>query len=409
MSYLYQPRQPSTCYRPQVFRNTRTSTADVQSLFCSVYVGGTLEATYRKPPASVLSTNYTFDIDVQTVTSRSSAPMSTAQTSIFNIWDKITVTTNSDVYRPYYLITGLEVLNDDGYLTLLEGTNETSSTLYSLPAIRPMGDQGLEDYYQPSATEDVLFLTHAPATQVVAPGDNFGISWLARGIEAAQLVFIRADASQHTLVIRSAADTSQEVMQTLGIGPANILGAANLIVLSGTLPVSLSEYVSYQFSVGTWSDSTYTRESETRYFVIGPACDWKVRLHWMNALGGIDQYTFCGQVVRKQTDTGDVGEIAHSIEEVQDPGYLQARPGSRGIIKTGIDTRLTIEIREPVTPDVGAWLRYLRKSPEVYIERDGTLHTCTILPGDSEYERSREANAVFTATVLVENEYAQEL
>jgi hypothetical protein len=129
----------------------------------------------------------------------------------------------------------------------------------------------------------------------------------------------------------------------------------------------------------------------------------------MNEFGGIDQYSFCGQITRKQSDAGAVGELAHPLQEVQDPGYLQAEPSSRGIIKTGIDSRLLIEIREPVTPDVGAWLRYIRKSPEVYIEVDGQYQACTILPGEAEYERSREATAIFALTVLVENEYAQEL
>jgi hypothetical protein len=113
--------------------------------------------------------------------------------------------------------------------------------------------------------------------------------------------------------------------------------------------------------------------------------------------------------VRKQADTGSVGELAHPVREVQDPPGLFATPGSRGPIKTGIDTRLQIDIREAVEPDTGEWLRWIRKSPEVYLEVNGALQAVTILPGDTEYERSREANALLSFTVLAEYESTQEL
>lgn len=408
MSYLYEPPRIATCYRPLIFRNERTSTADVQTLRCDLYVSGTLRATFRKPWYDDTGT-FKFDIDAQTVVARNCAPYADEMSTPFEIWDKIIPTECTDTFVPYYLRTGMEVLDSDGYLQLVEGTNETSNTLYALPAIRTVAGFHLDQYYQPSATGDFYFLSNAPAVQNVADGDNLSISWLSRGTEAAMFSFFEADGSGQVVVIRTNADTTEEKMMTLGIGPANILGTKTLSYLAGALPLSLAPYVRYTFSVGTWSDGNYTRESEVRTFNIVPSCEWKQRLYWMGPLGACEQYTFCGQITRKQADAGNVAEMAHPIQEVQDPPVLRPLPGSRGPVKTGIETRTLLEIREPVEPDIGEWLRWIRKSPEVYLEVDGELQAVTVLPGDAEYERSREANAVFALTVLVENELSQEL
>jgi hypothetical protein len=199
-------------------------------------------------------------------------------------------------------------------------------------------------------------------------------------------------------------------MHTLGVGPANLLGSATgLTTLSGSKPTSLAAYKYYTFSVGTWSGSAYTRESELITLTIETACSWGQRLYWMGAMGGPEQYTFKGQIVKKQTDAGNVGEISPVWTEVQDPPVQEPLTPARGIIKTDIDTRIEYEIREPVTPAFGAWLRTLRKSPEVYIEIDGKYQACTIAPGNTEYERSRSPNAEMQLTVIVENESSQEL
>lgn len=408
MSYAYEPPHIATCYRPLLFRNVRTSTAEVQTALCSLYVSGTLRATFRKPWYDNTGT-FKFDIDAQTVVARNCAPYAGAMSSPFETWDKIVPIDNTDTFVPYYLTAAIEIENDEGYLQQVEGSTETSSTLYALPAIRSVNDSGIYNYYQPSATGDFLFLTNAPDPQPVSTDENYSISWLSKGTEAAMFTFFTPELTGQNVIIRTNANTATEKMMTLGVGPANILGAATVTLLAGSLPSSLATYAYYTFSVGTWIDGQYTRESEERTFTLSPACQWRQRLYWMGPLGGVEQYTFCGQIIRKQVDTGSVGELAHPIEEVADPPQLRATPGSRGIIKTGIDTRIQLDIREPVTPEVGEWLRWIRKSPEVYLEVDGQLQAVTVIPGDTEYERSREANALFSITVLVDNESTQEL
>ena len=409
MSYLYEPRQPSTCYRPQVFQNQRTSTADVETLLCEVYVSGSLQATYRKPYTSTAG-GYKFDIDVQTITARNSAPYATDQSSIFQILDVFTIGVNSDVYVPYYLTTTLEARDTDGYLEEVAGSEETSSTLYSLPTIRSLYDMPLSQYYNPSATGDMRFLSNAPTSQFVSIEDNYFISWLARGIDAAKFTFFESPSVGTALIIRTTVTPTAEEMHTLGVGPANLLGTTpGLTILQGAKPTSLAAYTHYTFSVGTYADAEFTRESEELTFTLDGSCSWGQRLYWMGAMGGPEQYTFKGQIVKKQTDTGSVGEISPIWTEVQDPPVQEPLTPARGIIKTDIDTRIEYEIREPVTPEFGAWLRTLRKTPEVYIEIDGKYHACTIAPGNTEYERSRSPNAELQLTVIVENESSQEL
>jgi len=408
MSYTYEPPHIATCYRPLMFRNIRTSSADVQSVLCELYVSGTLRATFRKPWYDDTST-FKFDIDAQTVVARNCAPFTSPKSTQFEVWDAMSVNANTDTFVPYYLTTTVEIENEDGYLEEVAGSEETSSTLYAMPAIRPVNGYSMDQYYQPSSTGDFYFLTNAPTTQPVSLDENYSISWLSRGTEAAMFTFLEPSGSGQVVVIRTNPNRNEEKMMTVGVGPANILGNLTLTYLSGTMPASLAPYVRYTFSVGYWSDGNYTRESEVRTFEIVPACPWRQRLYWMGPLAGVEQYTFCGQIVKKQADTGNVGELAHPIQEVQDPPGLFVIPGSRGPIKTGIDTRLQIDIREPVDPEKGEWLRWIRKSPEVYLEVDGALQAVTVLPGDTEYERSREANAVLSFTVLAEYESTQEL
>ena len=316
------------------------------------------------------------------------------------------MTSSTDLLTQYYLYSELEIRNSSGYLETVAGSGETSNTLYALPSIRPLQDVSMDDYYQPSASGDFLFLTNAPEEQNVGSDENFFISWLVYGTNALNLIFYNAAGSAtHNVVVTTAAGLTDDRVASVGIGPANILGTGSLTLASGTWPTSFASIAYYTFSAGTYSGS-YTRKSELRRLNVVPRCEWSQRVYWMGPTGGPEQYTFIGQIIRQQTDEGTVGELAPRWDLTSTPpvqGY------QRGVVKLDIETQVEIEVLEPVDPYTGAWLRGLRSSPEVYLEVDGKYRVITVKPGQTEYERSREGIAEFKAVLIVDRESVQEI
>ncbi len=408
MSYTHNPASPASCLRPLVFRNVRTSTADVASLLVDVYVDSSKVSTFRKP-WDTSAADFTFNIDVQIPVSRSSAPYATEKATVFADLGKIEVVTNSDLYVDYYITSRLEAYNSFGYIQQIEGTTETSSAFKALSAYRPTYDLSFNAYYDPATLDDIKFLTNAPNPQPIAVNDNYFISWLGIGTSAGLLTFYGAAGKAKDVVIQTAANTTTDEMLTVGVGLANILGdAGSLTVLDGTLPTlaNTQSYTYYTFSVGTWDGSTFTRKSEERRFDIIPDCANKLRLYWLGHLAGCEQYTFKGQQIKKQNDTGQIGRIATPWDITATP---PAAASARGVVKTNVEGRLTIEVREVVDATTGAWLRTLRSSPEVYMEFAGAYIPVTITAGDSEFDRNREGNVGMTFVIIADLELPQAL
>lgn len=406
MSYLYEPARISGAYRPLIFRNSRTTTADAEYLICNVYVNTGLKATFRKPWFSS-GADFLFDVDVQSVVARNMSPYTTQKTTVFGNLGVRELYSSTDAFVEYYIDSSLEVRGTDGYLQTVAGSSEVSSTLYALPAVRPVESLTMSAYYSPSAGGDFKFLTTAPQVQEVGTNESFFVSWLSRGTDAMQLLFYNtAGAQVGSTVILTSTSSADEKMNSISVGPANLTGTGTLVVLNGSLPTNFNNIAYYTFSAGTWSGSAYTRRSEVRQLNITSRCGWSQRVYWMGLLGGCEQYTFQGQIIKKQADTGAVGELAPNWNIAQSPP-VQAH--DRGIVKTGIDGRIEYEITEPIGPDAGDWLRVLRKSPEVYLDINGKYRAVTVEPGNATYERSREAEAEFQCTLIVDQETAQEL
>lgn len=408
MSYTIQPTTPSTPYWPLVFRNSRTSTADVESLLVDVKVSGVKVASFRKLYDTQSSAGvYTFDIDVQIPVSRECAPNATAMSSIFGTMGELNVVNNTDVYKLYAIDTYLEFTNDDGYLETSTASIETSSGYYALPAARRRDTVNLSRYYYPLHGNDFEFLTSAPDNQPVADTDNYFLSFLANGCDAAKFIFEEYGGSRTREVVISLGDKDDaERMTTIGVGVANIKGTINATVLSGTFPTDLSPYRSYEVSVGIMVSSTYFRRSETRTFVLEGTCAGNLRVYWMNPYGGIDQYTFFGQLLRKQEDRGVITQIAPAWDITTSP---PTTPASRGNIKTALEVDAVYEIREPVDFEKGEFLRTLRASSEIYASVGGEYQAVVLKPAEVEYDNNRTAETTMAFSFILATENMQDI
>ena len=408
MSYTIQPTTPSTPYWPLVFRNSRTSTAEVESLLVDVKVDGAKVASFRKLYDTQSSAGvYTFDIDVQIPVSRECAPNATAMSSIFGTMGELNVVNNTDVYKLYAIDTYLEFTNDDGYLETSTASIETSSGYYALPAARRRDTVNLSRCYYPLHGTDFEFLTSAPDNQPVADTDNYFLSFLANGCDAAKFIFEEYGGSRTREVVISLGDKDDaERMTTIGVGAANIKGTVNATILSGTFPTDLSAYRSYEVSVGIMVSTTYFRRSETRTFVLDGTCAGNLRVYWMNPYSGIDQYTFFGQLLRKQEDRGVITQIAPAWDITTSP---PTTPASRGNIKTALEVDTVYEIREPVDFEKGEFLRTLRASSEIYASVGGEYQAVVLKPAEVEYDNNRTAETTMAFSFILATENMQDI
>ena len=389
-----------------VFRNSRTTTAEAEYLVCDVYLYGVKRATFRKPWFSS-GANFLFDIDVQSVIARHIGPYTYQKSTVFGVLGTKEMTQSTDMFTEYYLETILEARGNDGYLYTVSGSGETSSTLYALPAVRGVDNVTMDPYYSPNAGGNFKFLTTGPTTQQVGTEESFFISWLSRATNAAQLLFYSAAGTQVASAVIATTDaTTDEKFITLSIGPANITGTGSLSVLNGALPTSFSNIAYYTISAGTWIASAYTRLSELRRLDIVPRCGWAQRVYWMGLLGGCEQYTFQGEIIKRQQDSGNVGELAPIWNMSLTP---PTSAHARGLVKTENEGELQIQIRESIPTEYGDWLRTLRKSPEAYLDVNGKYRAIVTAPGTTNYEQGREALTEFEVTLIVDRETSQEL
>jgi hypothetical protein len=406
MSYLYQPPTISPASLPMVFANVRTTTAQAEYVICDIYTNGAKRATFRKP-WTTSGADFLFLIDVQSVVARQMGPYTYQKSTVFGVLGAKEMTQGSDMFTEYNIETTLEARGNDGYLYTVPGSAETSSALYALPAVRGLDNVSMDPYYSPNAGGNFKFLTTGPTTQQVGTGESFFISWLSRATNAAQLLFYSAAGTQVASAVIATTDaTTDERFITLSIGPANITGTGSLSVLNGALPTSFSNIAYYTISAGTWIASAYTRLSELRRLDIVPRCGWAQRVYWMGLLGGCEQYTFQGQILKKQVDSGNIGEIAPSWSGGLTP---PVQSHARGLIKTESQGELQIEIRESIPTEYGDWLRTLRKSPEAYLDVNGKYRAIVTAPGTTNYEQGREALTEFEVTLIVDRETSQEL
>lgn len=406
MAFTIYPDTVSTPMHPQYIRNNRTSTADAENVICTLYANSTAVGTWRKSWGTS-AVGYDFDVDVRSFVSRAIAPYPNAKTSFFGDLTSKGVISNTDAFTPYYLTTELEIRNSSGFLETVSGSGETSSTLYAVNAVTPLSDYTLRSYYQPSATGDFKFLTDAPSAQDVSTSDAYFLSYLQRGTDSANFIFYTSAGSEvRNVVVNTGNATSAEGMRTIKTGPAQVLGSGSWTIRSGTFPSSFNSVAYYTVSVGYWDSLAYVRESEVRRFNIVPGCAWHKRAFWFGRLGGAEQYTFKGRIEIAERTTGEVGQFA-PVWNIDANPYAQSY--SRGIVKTDATAQTSYDITEPVDNETAVWLRFLRRSPEVYILNGSSYVPATVEPGDAVIEVSRQGQQELKLMFVLGAENTQEL
>jgi hypothetical protein len=154
------------------------------------------------------------------------------------------------------------------------------------------------------------------------------------------------------------------------------VGTRDLAAMSS--PVSFigagSYTVTFRNSGGFTVGQTYT-------FNISDCAKYeRVRLHWLNPLGGFDAYTFTlKSVIEEDIERSTFGR-QHNILASRPVSYGYTTQ-SRGTVEYASDVpmRLTVNSNHLTDAD-SVWMKTLHRSPEVYLEQsDGTFIAMNIL------------------------------
>jgi len=390
MSFTVEPEELSAAYRPLRFTSTASSTASIEALKVEVYVAGALQVTYRKPYAAKDGNDYTFYIDVQSPIQRYLLPRTdyVAASTIFPAQSGFTATVAADAYANYSVDAYLEYRNSVGLLET-SGSGETSSTLYAFAAKRPANDITMTDYYQQSTATPFKWLTDGASAQDIGQSEPAAVCAARKGWQYILLKFydsagFNSSASQNTF-----SAGPNPTMISIDAGTANLEGESGM-------PADFSDITYYTIELGNASGDAY---SEAWRFDVVTRCADAYRFYWLNSLGGVDQYTFEGQIIKQHEHDGQIGEINQPIPTDSD---------LEGIIKTGIESRIKYKFKVVIDQTTADWVRNMFISPEVYMELDGSLWLVTVEPGSNNIDTSNLAEQEIDFTVLFENEITQE-
>lgn len=382
MAYTSEPEELAAAYRPLRFTNEQTSTEDVESIKVEVKVGAVIQATYRKPYAIKDGNDYTFYIDAQSPIQRYLAPRTdaAAPSTIFPALSGFSAINAADCYANYSVVSYLEYRSSAGLL-VTSTAGDQSTALYAYAAKRPANDITMTDYYYQGSGK-FKWLTDGPSAQDIGSTEAAAICASHKSWDYVIYKFYSGGAFTSSGTT-NAPDLTNPLLFSIDTGPANL----------PAIDFNVVDY--YTVELGTSGGTAY---SEAWAFNVVKRCTGAKRFYWMNSLGGVDQYTFEGQIIKVHTHGGNIGEINQPIPTDSD---------LEGLVKTGITSQVKYKITEVLDADIADWLRNMFISPEVYMELNGLLWLVTIEPGSVDIDTSNEAQQEFEFTVLFENEITQ--
>ena len=352
---------------------TETLPSTVDHVLVDVVINGITEFSFLQYPSSVVPSfmfpgtqEYYFEIDVHDYLDEFLAPLR-ARSSMFLDLGTGAPIIDADAFVSlqcrfsYYRKNGTT-----GLIELIPGAELSSINDVSI-AIPQNGDSmNLEDEFVglPFVTGAKRFLTNSPNTQTtcIDTGNHY-LSFLSNWNWCKIETFDAAGALLSTAYFPTNGTTSQQT--TIGVGPANL--AAITTWLNGVAPVfaGASSYsIEAGLGVPIFGGLIFFINSSTRILQLEDCCEKKLKLYWLNSLGGVDTFQFAS-ISTEQTTTADVAEkplnwtIGSSTPHNQD---------DFGLFAFNIQAKRKYNINTRVPNSLMAWVKELFASPEVYIE-----------------------------------------
>ena len=368
-------------YRPNVFVMSMTSSDPLVLAQASIVVDGVGVTSMQKAPAYNIGTTYYFIFDVAKVLQTYSAPKGQQKTTVFpNTLSVPFNASNTDIHTRVGLIVSY-YYNDPttGLLTQFV-TTDTVSTGY--PAIagtrqtRNWNNMGMNGYIMVTGSGLSPFLTNCPnivgSPYPICPTENAYLSFVPNTCNAVRVQTVDSAGAGIDNGLFSITPSTNLVPTTVGVGMVNL---ATQTYFDGSVNMSdptLAEYRIYignaYLIAGNW---LFVEASEGRVYRKIDCCnERRVRLHWLNRLGGADAYTFTSKKKVEEKTKSETAQKPLSWATTSPP----ATSYDKGMFKIFQEVTKEYEVESSFYSETeGAWIAELLSSPEVYMETSDGL------------------------------------
>jgi len=358
---------PASVYQPVIY-TCQFSIAAPQSIAYvqyEIFYNGTSIALDTKSPDSIVGTTYFFVIDISAFLQRALAP-NREKSSMFGDLSGLFVGTNLDAFGDINIVVKYAVEDEFGIIgdpTFEENTLVQQASI----AKRQNGELRSLDQF---ITPQIKFLTKRPDFKT-SPGCSSFLSFYNNQPTLNGFRLIALDANGATINTHySTFGTYQSLEQmTAGVGYENIDQSLATDWLNGDDKPILSAADSYLIDFGEITAdlsgivSAYTPFTEQVLYEIDPVCSKKLKLLWLNDLGGVDDYYLpfvaLSAVVGSDTFEKPLAWDAGSATPHAQYDYGRLRNNITAERKYTIETR--------VAPNIAKWLRGLLTSAEIYL------------------------------------------
>ena len=393
MSYTINPDSLSSLLYPVSYRSIEPSAVVQQQI--DVYVGGSLAGSFLAAQTGTIGSSAVFDTNIQSFLYSDVAPVTGIKTSIFGTLGLYSRTNNTDVMKSVYCVAKNQNVSSAGFL-VTSTASQNSSTAFVIPSqfYGDDNDFNLSDFYQPSANP-FKFLTTNNQDRRCNDNGNIFLSFVGRGVNAAQFEFWTKSGSSAVTVVDFVNSTANNDLYTISIGVANVFGSS-AVFHSGNFPLSSSAYSFYEVSVGVYT-GTYTRLSEKIQINIEPNCNDNIDLHWFGKYGGAESYQFRGLIQDLQTANADIINISQPWSVVTNP---RANSYDKTIIKTNQRVNKRKQVKCNIPHEDALYISSMFYSPEVYIIEGGKYVNVSISNAEilTDNNRSTDIEVSFEIT-----------
>lgn len=289
----------------------------------------------------------------------------------------VDVITPNDNSETEYAIQWVEIYNDKNGLQTEYDTLDNNTGKQAFNAtLQHQDTQDLQAYFVESAVK--LFLTNQPSLLPLRRDEDY------------QLHFISTSASLKVRIIEYDAITAGSPTVTTSASKT-IIDDRGIVTLTGSGLLASTK----RLEVRLINDAETSFLSAAQSFLVLPVlgCE-KVRLTWLNRLGGFDSYTFIGSEVR-----GIDSEIITYTKGL-DIGF-DVQDAGETILGVTANNEFSIW-SEFVKGETAEWLEELITSPQVYLV-DGTDHVPVIVTSRGMKTKDSEDVVQFNITYRMAN------